>query len=89
MKRLTPYVLVTALLVALWPPGPVAGEIVGAGLSGFEEVPVIATSGSGAFFARIVGDTAIDFVLVYEDLVEELLTRLISTWDRWGLTARS
>ncbi len=68
MKRLTPYVLVTAFWVALWTPGPVAGEVVGAGLSGFEEVPVIATSGSGAFFARIVGDTAIDFVLVYEDL---------------------
>ena len=48
--------------------GTGSGRIVGAGLSGFEEVPVIATSGSGAFFARIVGDTAIDFVLIYEDL---------------------
>jgi hypothetical protein len=68
MTRMTPYLVVTALLVALWTPGPVAGEVIGAGLTGFEEVPVISTTGSGAFFARIVGDTAIDFVLVYEDL---------------------
>ena len=31
MTRMTPYVLVTALLVALWTPGPVAGESLGRG----------------------------------------------------------
>jgi hypothetical protein len=70
MKRMSHAYLVTAALVmALWTPGSAIGEVIGAGLTGFEEVPVISTNGSGAFFARIfAGDNAIEFVLLYEDL---------------------
>lgn len=69
MKRMAQASLVVAALLGVSGAlGPAAAQLVGTGLSGFEEVPVISTSGSGAFFARIVGDTAIDFVLVYEDL---------------------
>jgi hypothetical protein len=64
--------VVAALLVGavvFMAAGPATAEIVGAGLTGFEEVPVISTGGSGAFFARIFPDnSAMDFVLVYEDL---------------------
>ncbi|MGH7332548.1 MAG: CHRD domain-containing protein [Candidatus Rokuibacteriota bacterium] len=70
MKRMAQASLVVAaLLAAFGSPGPAIGEVVGTGLTGFEEVPVISTTGSGAFFARIPpGDSAIEFVLVYEDL---------------------
>lgn len=70
MKRMAKACLVVAaLLVASGAPGPAAAQVVGTGLTGFEEVPVISTNGSGAFFARILaGDTTIEFVLVYEDL---------------------
>ena len=64
------YLVVAAFLVALCTPGSAIGQqVIGTGLSGFEEVPVISTSGSGAFFARIgAGENAIEFVLVYENL---------------------
>jgi CHRD domain len=70
MKRMAhASLVVAALLVAVVGPGPATAELVGTGLTGFEEVPVISTTGSGAFFARIVpGDATIEFVLVYEDL---------------------
>jgi hypothetical protein len=70
MKQVARYFLMGAALVAaMGPPSSGWSEILGTGLSGLEEVPVITTRGSGAFFVRIhPGDAGIDYVLVYEDL---------------------
>jgi CHRD domain len=67
-EALTRLAVTAALLSVLGGVLPSAAEVVGTGLTGFQEVPVISTTGSGAFFARINGVTSIDFVLVYEDL---------------------
>jgi hypothetical protein len=71
MKRSALAVLAmsAALLLTLAQPRSTSAEAVGAGLSGFQEVPVISTTGSGVFFARVSGDeTLLDFFLLYEDL---------------------
>lgn len=70
MRRMAhAYLVVAAVLVAFCTPGSAIGDVIGTGLTGFEEVPVISTNGSGAFFARIfAGENAIEFVLLYEDL---------------------
>jgi hypothetical protein len=71
MKRSALMVLAmsAALLLAPGQPRSASAEVVGSGLSGYQEVPMISTTGSGAFFARISGDeTSIDFLLLYEGL---------------------
>jgi hypothetical protein len=71
MKRsaLTVLAMSAALLLTFGHLRSASAEAVGAGLSGYQEVPLISTTGSGVFFARINPDeTAIEFFLLYEDL---------------------
>jgi hypothetical protein len=61
-------VLVLALLATLGAsPLAVAGEVIGAHLEGFSEVPTLSTRASGLFFGRISPDeTSIDYILYFE-----------------------
>jgi hypothetical protein len=46
-----------------------AGQTIGGAMSGFQEVPVISTTGTGSFLGVIVtGDTAINYKLTYSGL---------------------
>ena len=77
MKRMAQACLaVAALLLLSGALGSATAQVVGTGLTGFEEVPVVSTNGSGAFFARILPeDTGIDFVLIYEGLQGDTVTQ--------------
>lgn len=71
--RITALVAAAALLALLGATGPVAadrsGRTFSAELEGFQEVPVISSTGSGEFELRISSDeSAIEFELSYENL---------------------
>jgi hypothetical protein len=61
--------LVAALAVAASADADRGGRSMKADLSGFEEVPVVSTTGTGELLARIANDeSSIDYTLSYQDL---------------------